>query len=151
EVDQSYVTVERPEKFRLLHKILKRDDHPITIVFTNTKAAARKLAKKLYDAGIDAKEIHGDLIQKKRDRVMDQLFPDFPPVSEPVIPKNTKWNFQPKSVTKPDGSFEPTISALFGDDFYEYGAQSTAVIIGLYPAPKQRAAFRFSVTILTWL
>ena len=55
------------------------------------------------------------------DRVMDQLFPDFPPVSEPVIPKNTKWNFQPKSVTKPDGSFEPTISALFGDDFYEYG------------------------------
>ena len=73
EVDQSYVTVERPEKFRLLHKILNRDDHPITIVFTNTKAAARKLAKKLYDAGIDAKEIHGDLIQKKRDRVMDQF------------------------------------------------------------------------------
>ncbi|MCH7700947.1 MAG: C-terminal helicase domain-containing protein, partial [Planctomycetes bacterium] len=41
------------------------------IVFTNTKHAARKVAKRLVDAGISAKEIHGDLLQNKRDWVMD--------------------------------------------------------------------------------
>ncbi|MEK6676214.1 MAG: DEAD/DEAH box helicase [Planctomycetota bacterium] len=70
EVDQSFVTVEGPEKFRLLRHILTHENPPITIVFCNTKAAARKLAKKLFDAGIDAKEIHGDLLQDKRERIM---------------------------------------------------------------------------------
>jgi len=73
EVDQSYVSVERHDKFRLLTMVLKQEDPPVTIVFTNTKAAARKLAKKLHDRGINAREIHGDLIQRKRDRVMEQF------------------------------------------------------------------------------
>ena len=73
EVDQSYVTAEACDKFRLLKMVLKEEDAAISIVFTNTKAAARKLAKKLHDAGINAAEIHGDLMQKKRDRVMDQF------------------------------------------------------------------------------
>ena len=71
EVDQSYLTAERWDKFRLLRMLLKREKLPISIVFCNTKAAARKLAKKLHDAGIEASEIHGDLVQRKRDRVMD--------------------------------------------------------------------------------
>lgn len=72
-VDQSYVSVERYDKFRVLRLILDHEDPPITIVFCNTKAAARKLAKKLFDAGINADEIHGDLMQRKRDRVMDRF------------------------------------------------------------------------------
>lgn len=73
EVNQSYVTVEGPQKFPLLRRLLKQEDPPITIVFCNTKAAARKLTRKLHDAGFNAKEIHGDLIQRKRDRVMDRF------------------------------------------------------------------------------
>lgn len=71
EVDQSYITAERYERFRVLRKIIETDDFTFTIVFCNTKASARKLAKKLYDAGVNAQEIHGDLVQRKRDRVMD--------------------------------------------------------------------------------
>ncbi len=72
-VNQSYVTVENRDKFKLLRAIMEDENPAITLVFTNTKHGARKLAKKLYDIGINAKEIHGDLIQRKRDRVMDQF------------------------------------------------------------------------------
>jgi len=73
EVEQSYVSVERQDKFRALTHLLKEENPPVTIVFTNTKAAARKLAKKLHDRQINAREIHGDLMQRKRDRVMEQF------------------------------------------------------------------------------
>ena len=73
EVDQSYVTVERWDKFRLLRMILEQEDPSFAIIFCNTKAAARKLAKKLHDANVDAAEIHGDLMQRKRDWVMDRF------------------------------------------------------------------------------
>ncbi len=73
EVDQTYVSVERYDKFHLLNMILKQEDPDVAIVFTNTKAAARKLAMKLHDRGINAREIHGDLDQRKRERVMEQF------------------------------------------------------------------------------
>ncbi len=70
EIDQSYVTTEPRDKFQALRLILEQDNPPITIVFCNTKHGARKLAKKLHDVGVNAKEIHGDLVQEKRERVM---------------------------------------------------------------------------------
>lgn len=70
EVDQWYVTAEPQDKFRLLHLLIQEQNPPVAIVFCNTKHAARKLARKLHDAGVDAIEIHGDLEQRKRDRVM---------------------------------------------------------------------------------
>jgi ATP-dependent RNA helicase DeaD len=70
EIDQYYITAEPYDKFRVLRLILDQDNPPVTIVFCNTKHAARKLAKKLHESGVDAKEIHGDLIQSKRERVM---------------------------------------------------------------------------------
>ncbi|MFQ5414655.1 MAG: DEAD/DEAH box helicase [Phycisphaerae bacterium] len=73
EVDQTYVTVDRHDKFRLLKSILEQEEPQIAIVFCNTKHAARKLAKRLYDAGHEAREIHGDLMQRQRDRVMDRF------------------------------------------------------------------------------
>ncbi|UCE60498.1 MAG: DEAD/DEAH box helicase [Phycisphaerales bacterium] len=72
-VSQSYVTVAKGDKFRLLRLFLRQKDPPISLVFCNTKHGARKLAKKLHSVGVNAKEIHGDLIQRKRDRVMDQF------------------------------------------------------------------------------
>lgn len=73
DVEQSYVSVEPYDKFHLLRLILRQEDPPVAIVFCNTKAAARKLTKKLFDAGIEATEIHGDLEQRKRDKVMQRF------------------------------------------------------------------------------
>lgn len=73
QVAQYYITAERRDKDRLLRIILEQDNPESVIVFTNTKHAARKLAGKLHDWGVDAMEIHGDLIQRKRDVVMDRF------------------------------------------------------------------------------
>lgn len=73
EVEQSFVTVDPHDKFRVLRLLLTQENPPISIVFCNTRHGARKLAKKLHEAGFEAAEIHGDLIQRKRERVMDQF------------------------------------------------------------------------------
>ncbi len=73
EVDQYYVTAEERDKFRLLRALIKQEDPPVSIVFCNTKHAARKLAKRLHESGVNAREIHGDLMQRQRDRVMDKF------------------------------------------------------------------------------
>lgn len=73
EVDQSFVTVDGHDKFRVLRLLLAQENPPITIVFCNTRHGARKLAKKLHEAGLEAAEIHGDLIQRKRERIMDRF------------------------------------------------------------------------------
>jgi ATP-dependent RNA helicase DeaD len=73
EVEQFYVSVEAPDKFRLLMALLAAEKPTLSIVFCNTKAAVRKLAKKLFQAGVNAKEIHGDLVQQRRERVMDRF------------------------------------------------------------------------------
>jgi ATP-dependent RNA helicase DeaD len=72
-VHQYYITTERRDKDRLLRIILEQDKPESLIVFTNTKHAARKLNNKMHDWGVDAMEIHGDLIQRKRDRVMESF------------------------------------------------------------------------------
>ncbi len=71
EVEQVYCTAEAYDKYRLLRIVMKEEDPKLAIIFTNTKAAARKLAKKLHADGIDAKEIHGDLVQQRREKVME--------------------------------------------------------------------------------
>ncbi len=73
EVDQFYCSVEPYDKFRLLRILLEKEDPKLAIVFCNTKHGARKLAKKLYALGIDAKEIHGDLVQQRREKVMSRF------------------------------------------------------------------------------
>lgn len=73
EVDQLFITAERHDKFRLLTIILEHDKPESVIIFTNTKAVARKLTQKLFNYGINALEIHGDLVQRKRDRVMEMF------------------------------------------------------------------------------
>ncbi len=72
-VTQSYITVDPWDKFRLFMALLEREKPKLAIIFCNTKHGARKLAKRLHDAGVDAKEIHGDLVQQKRERVMDRF------------------------------------------------------------------------------
>jgi len=73
QVQQFFVTAEHRDKFKLLRILLEHDNPEAAIVFTNTKHAARKLAHSLHENGIEAMEIHGDLMQKKRDKAMERF------------------------------------------------------------------------------
>jgi len=69
-VEQYYLSVQPWDKYRLLRMLLERENPDLAIVFCRTKHGAQKLAKKLHADGIECREIHGDLIQSKRERVM---------------------------------------------------------------------------------
>src|SRR5687768_19674 len=70
EVEQYYFSVQPWDKYRLLRTLLVRENPDLAIVFTRTKHGAQKLAKKLHYDGIECREIHGNLEQSKRERVM---------------------------------------------------------------------------------
>ncbi|MBN2562561.1 MAG: DEAD/DEAH box helicase [Phycisphaerae bacterium] len=73
EVSQHYCTVDPWDKFRLLKLLIKQEAPSLAIVFCNTKHVTRKLAKRLHAAGINARDIHGDLIQQKRESIMERF------------------------------------------------------------------------------
>ncbi len=70
EVEQYYLSVEPWDKYRLLRMLLERENPDLAIVFCRTKHGAEKLARKLHHDGIECREIHGNLAQNKRERVM---------------------------------------------------------------------------------
>jgi len=72
-VDQKYLTVEPWDKKQLLLHLLKHEKPEATVVFCRTKATVHRTYQYLRDHGIDAREIHGDLAQAKRTRVMNTL------------------------------------------------------------------------------
>lgn len=69
-VEQYYLSVQPWDKHRLLKVLLEEENPDLAIVFCRTKHGAEKLARKLYADGIECREIHGNLAQNKRDRVM---------------------------------------------------------------------------------
>jgi len=73
EVEQFYCNVEGYDKYRLLKLLLARERPKLAIVFCNTKHAVRRLTRRLNQDGIEAREIHGDLIQSRRERVMERF------------------------------------------------------------------------------
>ena len=74
-VDQKYFSVEPWDKRALLLKLLQREKPETTVVFCKTKATVRKVTQYLMDKNLNAREIHGDLQQSKRTKVM-QAFRD---------------------------------------------------------------------------
>ena len=72
-VDQKYLPVEPWDKRSLLLHLLRHEEPDTTVVFCRTKMTVRKVTQYLKDKGISAREIHGDLHQSKRNRVMDQM------------------------------------------------------------------------------
>ena len=69
-VEQYYCSVQPWDKYRLLRLLLQQEQPELAIVFCRTKRGAEKIAKKLHFDGIECREIHGNLAQNKRDRVM---------------------------------------------------------------------------------
>src|SRR6188768_3790998 len=69
-VDQFYVEVADREKPDALVKVLKEERPEQAIVFVRTKIGVDRLARRLGDAGVRVKTLHGDMSQGQRDGVM---------------------------------------------------------------------------------
>lgn len=69
-VDQKYLTVENWDKRSLLLMMLKREKPETSVVFCRTKATVAKVRSYLKDKGINAAELHGNLDQSRRNKVM---------------------------------------------------------------------------------
>jgi len=69
-VDQYYVEVPDREKPEALVKVLKQERPEQAIVFVRTKIGVDRLARRLGDAGVRVKTLHGDMTQGQRDGVM---------------------------------------------------------------------------------
>ena len=73
EITQELYHVSRSEKMGLLLGILEKENPDNVLVFCNTKSGAYEVAQRLSHNGYRCKYIIGDLPQKKRIRVIDQL------------------------------------------------------------------------------
>jgi ATP-dependent RNA helicase DeaD len=69
-VDQYYVEVPDREKPEALVRVLKEERPEQAIVFVRTKIGVDRLARRLGDAGVRVKTLHGDMTQGQRDGVM---------------------------------------------------------------------------------
>jgi ATP-dependent RNA helicase DeaD len=69
-IEHGFVPVLREDKFASLLGFLKTEVPKLAIVFTNTKHNARRIAARLKKEGVSCQEIHGDLDQARRERVM---------------------------------------------------------------------------------
>ncbi len=72
-VDQKYLSVEPWDKRALLLHLLQHEEPDTTVVFCRTKQTVRKVTEYLQKHGIDARQIHGDLPQSQRTRVMKSM------------------------------------------------------------------------------
>ena len=69
-IDHKYVVCDDQEKLNVLLQFLKTEQKNRGVIFCKTKAATQKLAKQLIAKNVPADAIHGDLLQKERDKVM---------------------------------------------------------------------------------
>lgn len=72
-VDQKYLPVEPWDKRSLLLHMIRNEKPDTTVVFCKTKATVHKITKYLCEKNISAREIHGDLHQRKRTQVMESM------------------------------------------------------------------------------
>jgi ATP-dependent RNA helicase DeaD len=69
-IEHQYVICDQEEKTAILLHFLKTQGANRGIIFCRTKAGAQTLAQQLMEKNIAAGAIHGDLMQKERDKVM---------------------------------------------------------------------------------
>ena len=73
EVTQELYHVANREKMRLLLGILRKQQAQKGLIFTNTKHSAIEISERLRVNGFDGQFIIGDLPQRKRQRIMDDM------------------------------------------------------------------------------
>ena len=69
-IDHKYILVEDSDKLTTLIQFLKFQGKNRGIIFCKTKNTTKTLSKQLMAKNISADAIHGDLLQKERDKVM---------------------------------------------------------------------------------
>jgi len=73
QVDQSYIPVQHWDKRKLLLYVMRHEEPDTTVVFCRTKATVRRVTEFLRKKEINAREIHGDITQAMRNRVMKSM------------------------------------------------------------------------------
>ncbi|MEN9002794.1 MAG: DEAD/DEAH box helicase, partial [Flavobacteriales bacterium] len=69
-IEHMYLVCEDSEKLNVLFQFLKSEHRNRGLIFCKTKKATQLLAKQLESKNVSAGAIHGDLLQKERDKVM---------------------------------------------------------------------------------
>lgn len=69
-ISHQYLICDESSKLHALHMFLKSEHKNRGVIFCRTKAATQKLAKQLIAKNIATEALHGDLLQKERDKVM---------------------------------------------------------------------------------
>ncbi len=72
-IDQHYFTVAQDKKVELLEKLLERENPHQAIIFCRTKRGTDRLYRQLSRTYPKCGSMHGDLAQRERDRVLQQL------------------------------------------------------------------------------
>lgn len=72
-IEQSYLHVNKKQKYDILLKFLQAKPFELSIIFSNTKKETDKVAKKLSKDGFAVDSLHGDMSQRQRDNVMDKF------------------------------------------------------------------------------
>ncbi|MGV3484297.1 MAG: DEAD/DEAH box helicase [Planctomycetaceae bacterium] len=72
-IEQRYFTVEQDQKFDLLCKLLEREKPEQAIIFCRTRRGTDKLQRKLSEDFPATGCMHGDMAQRERDRVLQQV------------------------------------------------------------------------------
>ena len=68
--EEYFISVDTAEKEEFLKEILSVNNAASTLIFCNTKADCDLLVDELRSSGINARELHGGLLQKERDLVL---------------------------------------------------------------------------------
>jgi len=69
-IEHQYIMCEDLEKINVLMRFLGEQGEKRGLIFCKTKVATQKLAKQLIARNVPADAIHGDLLQKERDKAM---------------------------------------------------------------------------------
>lgn len=69
-IEHQFLIVEEPNKLHALLQFLKSEGTNRGVIFCKTKVVAKKLALQLEAKNVAVGAIHGDLMQKERDKVM---------------------------------------------------------------------------------
>ena len=72
-IDEFYFKTREEDKVELLDWILSSNNIRMGLIFCNTKRRVQRLRRQLNRMGYSADEIHGDLSQSKRERVMERF------------------------------------------------------------------------------
>ena len=72
-IEQIYYEVAHRDKTRGLRELVERELKGRTLVFCNTRRGVDRLADQLQHDGIEVGALHGDMDQRRRDRVVDHF------------------------------------------------------------------------------